>query len=112
MNTEPVLRPVDEVHIGGVQRLGELYQPLRLHLRVLQPVDDADRATDAQILQKEHFLKNIYCKVKVVKNINLFQVQLVLATVLGEVLLEERVPELVGVDVDVAGLEPAATNQR
>ena len=52
MNTEPVLRPVDEVHIGGVQRLGELYQPLRLHLRVLQPVDDADRATDAQILQK------------------------------------------------------------
>ena len=66
MNTEPVLRPVDEVHIGGVQRLGELDQPLRLHLRVLQPVDDADRATDAQILQKEHFRKNIF---EVAKNI-------------------------------------------
>ena len=52
MNTEPVLGPVDEVHIGGVQRLSELDQPLRLHLRVLQPVDDADRAADAQILQK------------------------------------------------------------
>jgi hypothetical protein len=80
--------PVDDVHVLGAEAGGELQRLARRDLLVLESVYDADWAGDGQAAWTA------------------LQLNLVGATVLGKVELEQRVPELVGDDVGVPGLQP------
>ena len=78
---------MSDIDIVGLEGLGELHHVPGVGHGVAQAGDDPHRAVDVDVVL-------------------LVQINLVLPTFHGKILLEQRVAKLVGVDVNVAGLEP------